>query len=692
MRASPPRPRLMSAFPSLFEPLRIGTLTVRNRIVQPAHAKLYSQHSADTQRDLKYHVARARGGCGLLITGERLVHPTSSTGRSRFTYACLASTVEADRKITTAVHNHGAAIFAQLNHKGVEGGSDSPDDLRVLYAPSAVSSPASGESPKAMEYEEIADVVSSWATSAEHSREGGFDGAELHLAHGYLLQEFLSPLYNHREDEYGGSLENRLRLTREVITAIRERVGRDWPLGVRLGLTEFAAGGIEIDDAIKAERLLCADGLIDFINTSGGGYFSGPHRLIAPSDIEDGWLIDRVARIKKSVDGVPVFAVGAVRDPRAAEQVVASGAADMVGMARALIADPDLPNKLRDGRGHEVRRCIKSNQGCISRVFRGLPMSCTVNPAAGREGLFEDHALTQASVKARYAVVGGGPAGMKAAETLARRGHSVTLIEQAPTLGGQINLLVRAPFRESFGDLVEDLTGSLDRLDVEVRCSTRATPDLLGELEFERLLIATGAAPERDGFSVASPTVRTLPGASLASVVSSWDVLQGTAKPEGTIVVLDSEGTREAAGVCEVLLDRGHSVELVTRWNSLFPFTAHTLDQPLLYQRLLSKALRYRLGYWATAVTPSSVRLRNLYTGALEELRNVDGVVLVTGRRADDALYWQLKAAGADVQRIGDCLAPRTLDHAIYEGYVAGQEIVGGDRYIPEGRLDAALA
>ena len=172
----------MSDFPSLFAPLRIGTVTVRNRIVQPAHAKLYSQQSADTERDLKYHVARARGGCSLLITGERLVHPTSSTGRSRFTYAYLASSVEADRKITAAVHDHGAAIFAQLNHKGVEGGSDSADDLRVLYAPSAVSSPASGESPKVMEHEDIADIVSSWARSAEHSREGGFDGAELHLA------------------------------------------------------------------------------------------------------------------------------------------------------------------------------------------------------------------------------------------------------------------------------------------------------------------------------------------------------------------------------------------------------------------------------------------------------------------------------------------------------------------------------
>jgi len=289
-------------------------------------------------------------------------------------------------------------------------------------------------------------------------------------------------------------------------------------------------------------------------------------------------------------------------------------------------------------------------------------------------------------------VVGGGPAGMKAAETLARRGHSVTLLEQAATLGGQINLLVRAPFRDSFGELVEDLTASLERLRVDVRCDARATPELLAGLDFEALILATGALPERNGFSSAAPTVPALPGMSQGHVISGWDVLDGTADPRGRVVVLDDEGTRAAAGVAEVLLDRGHSVEVVTRWNSLFPFTAHTLDQPLVYQRVLDKGLTYRLGAWATEVRPGSLVVRNLHTGAIEELPGVDTVVLVTGRRANAALYLQLKADGVQAWRIGDCLAPRTIDHAIYEGYAAGRELFGDDRYIAEGQLDSVLA
>ena len=417
----------MTSFPRLFEPVQIAGLTVRNRLLQPAHSKLFSEHGADTQRDTDYYIARAKGGVGLLITGERLVHPSSPTGRLRFSYSHLRKLIEPDRMMTAAVHDHGAAIFAQLNHVGVEGASDGVDDIRVLYGPSEVASPLFGEIPKKMEPRDIAEVTAGWAESAEHSRDGGFDGVELHLAHGYLLHQFLSPLYNHRDDEYGGTLENRLRLTREVIAAIRQRVGMDFVVGIRLGLTEFVEGGLELEDAIDAARMLTSDRQIDFINTSAGGYHSGQHRLIAPSDAADAWLIDRVARLKASVSGVPVFAVGALGDPQVAEDVIASGKADMVGMTRALIADPELPNKLRTGRVGELYRCIKGNQGCISRVWRGLPMACTVNPAAGREGFFREEWLERAGTSARYLVVGGGPAGMKAAETLARRGHAVTL-------------------------------------------------------------------------------------------------------------------------------------------------------------------------------------------------------------------------------------------------------------------------
>ena len=247
----------MTRYPHLFSPLQIGPVKARNRIMQTAHVKLFTTDGIDSLRNVAYQVERAKGGAGLLITGNRLIHPTSTTGMARFAYQYLKGALEIDRKMTSGVHEHGALMFAQLNHFGLNATSDSADDLRVLWGPSAVKSPAYGETPKAMEHEDIAEVVEWWARSAELAREGGFDGTEVHIAHSYLLHQFLSPVYNKRDDEYGGSLENRLRFTREVIDEVRRRTGDDWAIGIRLTLSEFMGeGSLDIEDAKETVRLL----------------------------------------------------------------------------------------------------------------------------------------------------------------------------------------------------------------------------------------------------------------------------------------------------------------------------------------------------------------------------------------------------------------------------------------------------
>src|SRR5438876_2727176 len=373
----------MSSYPHLFSPLPIGNTTVRNRIMQTAHVKLFSHDAVDSQRNVDYQAARARGGAGLLITGNRVVHPTSTTGFPRVAWAYLSNAFAADRRLTDAVHEHGAVIFAQLNHFGVNASSDSADDLRVLWGPSAVKSPAYGETPKVMEHEDIQQVVEWWGRSAELSREGGFDGTEVHISHSYLLHQFLSPLYNKRTDEYGGSFENRLRFAREVIDEVRRRVGDDWVVGVRISLTDFIPGALDIDDAVLVAQMLEADGGLDYVNVTAAGYHN-IFKAIEPSDVPDGYLVDLTAQVKKAV-GLPVFTVGGIKDPALAEEILATGKADMVAMTRAQIADPEFASKVRDGREDEVGHCIRGNQGCIGRVFKGLPISCTVNPAAGRE-------------------------------------------------------------------------------------------------------------------------------------------------------------------------------------------------------------------------------------------------------------------------------------------------------------------
>ncbi|HEY7692601.1 MAG TPA: FAD-dependent oxidoreductase [Gaiellaceae bacterium] len=676
----------MSAYPHLFSPLGIGGVTVRNRIMQTAHVKLFAHDAVDSQRNVDYQAARARGGAGLLITGNRVVHPTSTTGFPRVAWAYRPEALEADRRLTEAVHEHGAVIFAQLNHFGVNASSDSADDLRVLWGPSAVKSPAYGETPKAMEHDDIREVVEWWGRSAELTREGGFDGTEVHISHSYLLHQFLSPLYNKRTDEYGGTFENRLRFSREVIDEVRRRAGSDWVVGVRISLTDFVPGGLDVGDAIRVAQELERAGGIDYVNVTAAGYHN-IWRAIEPSDVPDGYLVDLSAQVKAAVS-LPVFTVGGIKDAALAEEILAAGKADMVAMTRAQIADPEFANKAREGREDEIVHCIRGNQGCIGRVFKGLPIACTVNPAAGREGRFGGP-LPPADPPARWLVAGGGPAGLKAATTLAERGHEVTLVERAGELGGQVSLILRTPGREEFLWLVADLERQLDRLGVDVRLATEATPALVGELAPDGVVVATGAVPSRTGFSSVNPLVETLPGVDQDNVLTGWDVLLG-AQPIGRrVVVLDDDGTRAVAGVCEVLIDRGSEVELVSRWNALFPTTLTTLDMAHLYSRLLGKGLAYRLNTWASAIEGARVSLFNLYTGAAETIDGVDTVVLSAGAKANDDLYFALEGRVANLHRIGDCVAPRKLDHAVYEGYLAGRELWSADeRYIYEGELE----
>jgi mycofactocin system FadH/OYE family oxidoreductase 2 len=676
----------VTSYPHLFSPLQIGAVTVRNRIMQTAHVKLFAANAVDSQRNVDYQVARAKGGAGLLITGNRVVHPTSTTGFPRVAWAYLDEALEADRRLTDAVHEHGAVIFAQLNHFGLNASSDSADDLRVLWGPSAVKSPAYGETPKEMEPEDIREVVEWWARCAELTREGGFDGTEVHISHSYLLHQFLSPLYNKREDEYGGSFENRLRFAREVIDEVRRRVGRDWVVGVRISLTDFIPGALDIEDAVRVAQALEADGQIDYVNVTAAGY----HNIflaIQPSDEPDGYLVDLTAHVKAALAALPVFTVGGIKDATLAEEIVAAGKADMVAMTRAQIADPDFATKVEEGREDEIVHCIRGNQGCIGRVFKGLAISCTVNPAAGRERKLG--AVTPADAPARWLVAGGGPAGMKAAETLAKRGHEVTLVERDDRLGGQVNLILKTPGRDEFGWITRDLETQLHKSGVELRLGTEATSELVDELAPDGVIVATGAVPSRTGFSSVNPLVDTLPGADQPNVLTAWDVLLESRPVGQRVVVLDDDGSRPVAGVAEVLLDRGAQVELVSRWNALLPFTLTTLDMPTLYARLLSKGLVYRLNSWATAIEGDTVSIFNLYTGDQESIDGVDTVVLATGSKARDELYFSLKGRVENLHRIGDCLAPRKLDHAIYEGYLAGLERWSpDDRYIYEGELE----
>jgi 2,4-dienoyl-CoA reductase-like NADH-dependent reductase (Old Yellow Enzyme family) len=670
-------------YPTLLSPISIGPMTCRNRIVQTAHSKLFIERGVETRRNRDYQRERARGGVGLMITGNHLVHPTSPS--RHFAAAYVDGALSANRKITAAVHEEGGRIICQLNHLGV---NETPamDDLTPYWGPSSVRAHTTGEIGKAMELGDIQELITSWGDCAAACRDAGFDGVELHMGHGWLLHEFLSPIWNQRTDDYGGSFENRLRLPLETLGEVRRRVGDDFVVGARISLTDGVDGGLEVGDAVHVAKGLTRSGGIDYATMTAGGV-QAPSLYGSPSDLPRGHLLDLIARFKADTN-LPVIAVGGINEPQDAERLLADGVADMVAMTREQIADPEFIEKVSKGREDELYHCIRANQGCIGRVGRGLPIGCTVNPAAGREARFGAGTQVPAATPERWVVVGGGPAGMKAAVGLAERGHEVVLSEASDSLGGQVNLILKTPGRQSLAWLTLDLERHLERLDVRVELGRPMSAGRVEDLEPDAIVVATGAKPSRTGFTIARPLVPALPGIDRHHVVTGWEVLNESMETGQKVVLLEDDGTRYAAGVAEVLLDRGSEVELVTPLSTLFPATAYTNDMAVLYRRLMGKGLHYTLGAWATDIGERDVGIVHLYADQ-EHRIDADTVVLVGPRLPNDDLYLQLVRDRRRVHRVGDCVAPRSLDHAIYEGFLAGRELWStADRHIQDGELE----
>lgn len=675
-------------YPSIFSPFKLKALTFPNRIMQSAHAKGFHKKSGITNdRDRHYAEARAKGGVALMTTGNRLVHPTSNTFMRGYSYGYREEMVERDRAMTDAVHRHGSNIIAQLNHFGVNGSTTSMDDYRVLWSASNVKSPALCEMAKAMEPEDMEELREGWARSADFAQQANFDGVEVHLAHSYLLEQFISPLFNKRTDEYGGSLENRLRFPREVIRRVRETVGPDYVVGVRMPLDEMVPGGLPIDEWVEVGRILAEDGLIDYVTVSAGTYHV-PQYMIPPADVDSGWLIERCRQLKQACPSLAVFLVGGVDNAKLAEKALSEGACDMVAMTRPNIADPDLVNKLRKGQDDDIIHCIRCNQGCIGRLFDGSPMTCILNPTTGREEIFNETTLEKSETPKHWVVIGGGPAGLKTAETLLKRGHKVTLLEKENKLGGQVNLILKTK-RSTFAHITRDLAIQIEKHGGEIRLSTEATPDLLKSLAPDGIIVATGALPDKSGFNIVTPTVNKLPGADLPHVVDGWQAIENPDALGEAIVILDDDGTRYVAGLAELLLEHGKKVRIVSRQQNLFNRMNTTLDLPIMMGKLLSKGLEFEANSWASEIAKDSVTLFNIYTGSTSSLEGVSNVVLTTGNLPNDSLYFTLKEQFDSVYRVGDAVAPRLIEHAIYEGYLAGIERFDNwTKYIEPGELE----
>lgn len=679
-------------YPSIFSPLKIGNITVRNRLMQTAHAKGFaSAEGLTNDRDIHYQAERAKGGIGLIVTGARHVHPNSTGPNRSLARGNREEMVERDAEMVNAVHAFGGRIIAQLIHFGPQGRSGAMDDYRVLWGPSTMKSPAYNEWAKEMTKAQMDEVSDAFAATALKSKAAGFDGVELHYSHGYLHQQFLSFVYNKRTDEYGGSLENIVRFPIETMQRVREAVGPDFVIGIRVSLDECTVEGMHADTAIQMTRLLVETGLIDYVSATAGTYAAHADQ-IPPGDYPENWLVEDGARLRASlreVSEIPVFIVGHIVDPAKAEALVASGATDMVAMTRTQIADPEFCNKLREGREDEINHCIRCNQACIARLMAGNAISCVVNPAAGREQRFGVHTLQPAQTPGNWLVVGGGPAGMKAALTLRQRGHQVTLVEKGERLGGMLNLAAQLPRRQKFGFIPRDLERQLRKAGVEIRLNCAMTADEVVAFAADGVILATGSTPLKTAFTSTRPAVDRVPGTEQDNVLSVVEVLEDPSRVGKRVVLFDEDGGRYALGTAEFLLDRGHQVHVVSRFISLSPNLALTLDLPVNYQHVFRKGLAYTLNSWVRSINGQQAQLLNLFTDQDGERLEADTFVIAAGHSSHDALYRALQGRVKNLQCIGDARLPRALQDTLYEGMLAGRELLDDpERFIEQGALE----
>jgi 2,4-dienoyl-CoA reductase-like NADH-dependent reductase (Old Yellow Enzyme family)/thioredoxin reductase len=636
----------MSAYPHLFSPGRIGPLTAKNRLVMAPMVRNYAaEDGTSTPRYLAHLRSIAEGGVGTLILEAMYV---TMDGRGFPGQLGLHGdhVVDGLRELVEVAHANDALIGPQLYHAGRQTSSAATGTAPV--APSPIPDPLMGEVPRELTVEEIRGLVDAFGAAARRAKDAGCDFVQIHGAHGYLVTQFLSPFTNKRDDEYGGGLQERMRFLKEIVASVRENTDERFPILVRLSGDELVPGGLTLDDTVAIASMLEQAG-VDVLDISAGNYASYTRGyLIAPMVRDDGLLVEFAEKVKNTVS-LPVITVGKIRTPELAERIVADGRADLVALGRQLLADPAWPAKAEAGRADLINHCIACNQACIGRLFAGEDVRCTVNPVCGFE---EDFARPAPSEPKRVLVVGGGPGGMQAAVTAAQRGHQVVLCEQQQQLGGQLIAAAATPHRQGWEELRRYLEGELQRLEVDVRLGTEVNADLVGQLQPDTVVVATGSRQIRPN----------IPGIDDDRVITSRDLLEGRAGAEGHVVV--AGGGCAGAQTAEHLAVHGHPVTLVEQFGDIAA-DAPLDDRSLLIGRLGELEVDVRTNTTLMRVDPQTVTLED--AGGPSDLE-CGTVVVCLGAEPQTGLVDELRKRGVEVVTVGDVVEPRKVTEAIHEG------------------------
>jgi mycofactocin system FadH/OYE family oxidoreductase 2 len=650
-------------FENLFAPLRLRGLTLSNRICFLAHRTNFGRDGRVTDRLIAYYRRRAEGRCGLIILGELSLHPNDLPWEPLI-QTFRPQAIPDLQRLTRAVHEFETPIFAQLTHHGFQ--SSGALTRREVWGPSALADIVFGETAKAMEPEDLAETVAAFSQGALVAREAGFDGLEIDLGPESLLRQFLSPLSNHRQDDYGGCLENRLRLPLEVIGAVRQAVGEDFPVGVRLCADERFWSGIAPPESLEMAARLEETGQVDYLQSSLGTYYN-LHLVLASMHTPMGHTIELAARLKSRV-AIPVFAGYQIAFPDMAETVLAEGKADTVGFVRALICDPDLARKARDGRPEEIRHCVKDNQGCLGRINQSKVLGCILNPRVGFEALEDEESPVPVPAPSRkkVLVVGAGPAGLMAGLTAGERGHQVTIYEREEVGGGQINLACRGAGRGNLAGVSRYLLRQAIKKGIAFESGVEVTPELVRGQSPDAVIVAAGSRPDP----------RPFPGSyGPPSVLSVWDALAEKYPIGDRVLYIDETGGHRAAGTAERLADQGKKVDIVTSELFVGIELSSLGDLYLTRQRLLQKGVTFITDVVVDEIQGLLIRAHELYSDRPLTYGDYDTIILDVPQRAEETLYFRLKGQVKELHRIGDCRAPRTIEMAVFEGWQIGAKL-----------------
>jgi 2,4-dienoyl-CoA reductase-like NADH-dependent reductase (Old Yellow Enzyme family) len=644
----------VSKFPHLFSPLKVGHVTIKNRIMSTGHdTQLPREHNVNDAL-VAYQEARARGGCGLIVVQVASVHETAQYS-SHVLLAVDDRCIPGYRQLAESCHAHGTVVFGQLFHPGREIMEGLDGSTPIAYAPSAVPNERFHIMPRPLTKRLISSIVEGYGTAATRLKRAGLDGVEIVASHGFLPSQFLNPRLNQRTDEYGGSLDNRLRFLHEVAASIRANAGGDFVVGLRISGDDFDHDGQKASEALEAILALETAGGLDYYNVVAGSSasFAGAIHIVPPMIIGPGYVAPFAATVKANVKK-PVFVTGRINQPQIAEAIIASGQADMCGMTRAQICDPEMANKARDGRTNDIRACIGCNQACIGHFHLGYPISCIQFPESGRELTYGKR--MPAVRRKKVLIAGGGPGGMKAAAVAAERGHDVTLYEASERLGGQALLAQLLPGRAEFGGIVTNLAREVERAGAKVVKRVKVDRALVEREKPDAVIVATGGKPH----------LPPLEGEG-GHVVTAWQVLNDEANVGASVVVADWRCDWIGLGLAEKLARSGCQVKLCVDG-------LHAGQRLPWYVRDSWTGILHKLGVQVIpcarlyGTSGNTVYFQHATSAEPIIFEGIDTLVTSYGHDRVAELEAELEGWGGEVHLIGDCATPRTAEEAVLEG------------------------